>query len=651
MIVPPQPKDEKSFVGNPKADREMLRELKSPSKTPVRKIEASNELLREVDIDSRERARVAVQTFGQLLSAIYEADDIVQATGSLSENAQQHFTSARSGDQHILTSSSLSKLDSAFTKVTSTKQSASIPIEDLIRLQKTCARSLESIADEDLALPDDTSGIANEQLVSSTEAIENAMAASRLLLRTMTAGRKEKELYSEGILDQFLTILKQVVEGWIVPLAERRASSDTGKLLSRDKALTANLVTITQRVGRVVRLVGDLLLSSELSEMAVSTIDFICTKLVFVANASTEKESILGVQKFEGLRRNAMDALTRVFFRAPSLRTSILNEILFSLEKLPVARQSARHYKIVDGKPIQLVSALIMQLVQTTATRLPEKTLRSNPQDEYDGDSSDQDSSSDETHSEKKTKGRQKPNGASSMSLIPSEQLASVGKPIWASVQNNASHVAEHLINRALKSSKTGDEPYRNLLDIFTEDFLSVLGHIEWPGAELILQSLLRRLIGIVENDKSSAPAKNMALDLMGTMGSGVADVKNWLERVTPNLESEDEHLAQRLGVLASETLNGQNQDTIALSIDGPYRAVLDHLSYRAEDDVQLQNAHNYHLLQWSQKIWMQRQASATPASDGRESPLAEGASNVVAKSLLSALQKPANLCFGSVYL
>lgn len=48
------------------------------------------------------------------------------------------------------------------------------------------------------------------------------------------------------------------------------------------------------------------------------------------------------------------------------------------MEKLPVNRQSARQFKLVEGgKNIQLVSALIMTLVQTSATYNPPKKSRS----------------------------------------------------------------------------------------------------------------------------------------------------------------------------------------------------------------------------------------------------------------------------------
>jgi len=70
--------------------------------------------------------------------------------------------------------------------------------------------------------------------------------------------------------------------------------------------------------------------------------------------------------------------LAQIFARYEDQRIFIFDEILTSLEKLPVNRQSARQFKLVEGgKNIQLVSALMMTLVQTSATYNPPQKSRS----------------------------------------------------------------------------------------------------------------------------------------------------------------------------------------------------------------------------------------------------------------------------------
>ncbi|KAF2395942.1 WD40 repeat-like protein, partial [Trichodelitschia bisporula] len=42
---------------------------------------------------------------------------------------------------------------------------------------------------------------------------------------------------------------------------------------------------------------------------------------------------------------------------------------------------------------------------------------------------------------------------------------------------------------RALASTKSDDQPYHSLLDIFIEDLINVLGSPDWPAAELLLRA------------------------------------------------------------------------------------------------------------------------------------------------------------------
>ena len=73
------------------------------------------------------------------------------------------------------------------------------------------------------------------------------------------------------------------------------------------------------------------------------------------------------------------------------------------------------------------------------------------------------------------------------------KDLLSVVKPLLDDAQSNARHIVAALVGRAVKTSKSSDEPYRKLLDIFTEDFLNVLGSSDWPAAELLLRALVDR--------------------------------------------------------------------------------------------------------------------------------------------------------------
>ena len=649
-MIPPPPLESSQFaLRDAQADEQLLRQFQETKikreKERERASAQADEVLRDVDIDQKERAQAALETLQQTFAPILEAEERIENESSTSKHVQLFFQPCTDGSSLILNGSALSNIDSALAKAVGTKQMSKVPLELLARIQKLCAKVILSAIDDDTTFPDDPSDDSLQRWSATIPVAENTTAAARTLLRTMTAGRTDKELFPEETLSQLLDNFRQVTESCVAPIAEIKASSDTGRAVCREKSVTRSLSTISQRAGRILKLLGDLLLSSELSEMAVTKVDYICTKLIFVANTSSEKESILGVSRFETVRRSAMDCLARVFLRLPSQRKSILDEILSSLEKLPVARQNARHFKIVDGKPIQLVSALILQLIQTTATYIPAKESRSKFKQSKEESETDRDSESEGSPTKRSTQARRRQNELQTPSTSENadDNLVRIGKPLWGSVHANASHVTQYLVVRALKSSKTSDEPYRNLLDIFTEDFVSVLGHTDWPAAEIVLQSLLANLFGIAEGEKTGAPAKNMALDLMGVMGSGIADLKRHFDHLLSGIANEDDSQAQRLAEICRNYVENPTNEAELMSLGGPYRLLTDYLGYRGSDDVQIQNARNYHLLRWSQALWARDRSPATPTTEDKE-PLGSQTppSDELFRWLATSIQEPA---------
>ena len=625
----------------------MLQQIKAQSQERISKSTVASETVQNLDIDQKQRAAAALQQLEQMLDNTFQTEDNMHSSGLKAQHAQNLFEQVAAGSGPVLTSEALARLESAISRVHVAQQTSQIPLRHLTRLQKVCLKSLVHAAEEDFGIFENASGLQPQALAALVHIAENGITAARLLLRIITLNREEKVLYSEELLADTLGLLKTLAEKVIVPVVEARSSSDLGKCISYDEKSRMTLGAIAQRTGRCLKLLSDLIISSEISEMSITTIDYLCTMLIFVGNASSEKESILGINKFENLRRSAMDTLARVFLRSPSLRDSILDEILSSLEKLPVARQTARHYKIVDGKPIQLVSALIMNLIQTTATIVPNKGGRAKFQhDRSDSDEDVTNSSTETSPTRRKSAGRPKLQASTKQyhkALSGPEGLTAYVAPLLDSVTKNAKYVTHYLVTRALKSSKTSDEPYRNLLDIFTEDFINVLGHADWPAAELVLRELLLRLIGITDNDKSPAPAKNMALDLMGVMGSGIIQLRLHLEHLVQGSTAESDEQTTRIANLAKGSLEGRTADSELISLTGPFRNVTEYLDYRGTDDVSLSSARNYYLLQWSQKACTRPNSTPIPGDEDQKKAGSDHAPSGLVEWLLNTVKEPAS--------
>jgi len=271
-------------------------------------------------------------------------------------------------------------------------------------------------------------------------------------------------------------------------------------------------------VGKLLDLVARVCVEVRGANSIVNSTEFLASKLIFVQNAYNDKTSAIGSQTFERLRKQAMAAVARFYASFPAERSAILDEVLSSLDKLPSNSRSARQYKLGSNKNIQLVSALFMQLVQTSAMqsgkkekrktrRLPRKTSV-NPDDleEDDGSESEMEVDSISASDEKD----------------PLAKLSQTAQILFDDALKSAQHIVIWMVDKASKVTKTGDSPYRNILDLFVEDMTMVFDSTDWPASELLLTVLAVRMIQLVQNDRS-ASTKNMALESLGVMGSAIS--------------------------------------------------------------------------------------------------------------------------------
>lgn len=574
--------------------------------------EAGNDRqLVSANLDQLEKGNTAVSRLLNLVGDIFEAEDQLQpdTSGAVSANAARFFLVEDSSDVEtpVLQPNVQTQLDSTLQKVITNGRLSSIEVEQLGRIQRLCehataaANSVSYRIDEDFAQDP-------QEWLRTMDVGGQGLVASKTLLRIMTAGREEKQLYSEDTLRSLMSNLSHVVETCIIPVVEMRSTGDTANIFkiafSHQKVLLSLLAACT----RVLKLLGDLVFKTDVDEGAITTAEYICKTLVFVENATSEKDSALGIQKFEVVRRTAMDVLAKVFARYPEQRQFIFDEILTSLVKLPVGRQSARQFKMIDAKPIQLVSALLMRLLQTSATRSrvrKQKSLDKTKSLNGDEKSVEDDDSEEDADAESDSDAEvsRKVSAPKTASDGPGLDLHTLAKSLYDSTWKNASYMINYLLNRAMTSTKSGDTPYRNLLDIFTEDFLSVLGNTDWPAAEMLLRALLQRLIETIDDSKSPAPAKSMALELMGTMASRITELRLHTQQAARTPNNDASEVTTKLVDIHESVLVEDVSEVDLFAFDGPYRIILEYLMLRDADDPQLQTAQGYHLMHWARQV------------------------------------------------
>ncbi|KAJ9148889.1 Sister chromatid cohesion protein [Pleurostoma richardsiae] len=558
-----------------------------------------------ISLDQRQRTAAAFQELRRCCQELFEAEDELSAAGS-----GTHPLVTLSHDQKpTLTAAAHHKLQPLLQKSISLGCFADVPLDDLLRIQRLCEGAVRYLEDLDLRIDQSSGSSEVDQWLQQLHDVDCALRAARTSFWIMSGGREDKQLYSEDTSQNYAKLLRNVMDAIIEPITEMRSSKDHGeaetafRLLAPHKKTIATVFTSYQRLLSVT---ASLVSTIELPEMVINMLESVASHLIFIENARMEKDSVMGIPKFDGIRLVAMDLLSQIFLRDPSQRKSIINDILSSLDRL--GKQNARQFKLADGGSIQVVSALIMGLIQASATKLDDrKGNRSKLMQSVEGDSAEEDGddpmSKGNSHTDTSTI-KSEEHAAAQHSVAVSE-LRSFSEPLVKTAIANASYVVNFIVDRASKSTKSGETPYRNLFDQFIEDFTTCLDLPEWPAAELLLRVLAGVMIKLSENDKTAAPVKNMALDALGAMGASISKLRSHLRKSSTSLEAaEQNELGVFLADLASSSLESRLGREAVITWSGPYRVALEYLEDRRSEDPHIGSAVSLLMAEWAEQIF-----------------------------------------------
>ncbi|KAF8252145.1 ARM repeat-containing protein [Wilcoxina mikolae CBS 423.85] len=556
-----------------------------------------------VGVDQRAKADSCLSSLLNLIDSIFQAEDNLLADTSErvgERNETSKFWMPGTSNPCLSTTIQM-KLENSIKKVILVKRFAQVPTDDIIRLEKLCDNALRRTEAENILPPENTAESHVEDWLGQLGSVDNSLKSAKTVLRIMAGGRDEKQIYSEDLLVSVLLLVKNLIEGALNPMIEMRSGSDQQIVFKAAYAQKKILGGLLHEITNVLSLFSQMFENEEVTESAINSALYMAAAIVFIENASNEKDSLFGIQRVEVFRMAAMDILAKIFARYPDQRSNIIFEqILTNLEKLPVNRATARQFKLVEGgKNIQLVSALIMRLVQTGGTYQPKKRKPGLVSDEAGELQLEEDSMDDEKDQDERS---------------PHEtvtKLHHLCSPLLEDAQKTSSSIVNYLVQKAMNTTKTGDQPYRHLLDIFTEDFLAVLASPEWPAAELLLRSLARSMCNIIDGEKQPVTAKTMALDMLGVMGSGICDLVVHLREGRRNREGcGDAQISQLIDKYleiessgTTKTYGVSGLDEELLDWEGPFRISLQHLFMAMTHDSTLHSACGYYLTLWSSRV------------------------------------------------
>ncbi|KAL8769960.1 MAG: hypothetical protein Q9209_004207 [Squamulea sp. 1 TL-2023] len=564
--------------------------------------------------DQRAAADQASSHLQTLIQGIFDAEDQIteENAAAPSIDASSYFTwvQQEGAEIRMLATDKLVKLDSCLLKAIAADRLGDISIHDSIRLQKLCEGSLAVIQPSELSIDATWSSDDFLAWLQRVGFAESALRSARIIVRIVIGLQGEKDVCSEEILQNLVSVLNQIINSCIVPIVEARPKETGVEVFDLASPHRKEIGQLLYQANRVMKMLVEMLDKVDIAEVIITALEFLAVRILFVENAQHEKESILGIQKFEALRRTAMEIITGIFTKHPEQRSFIFDEILSSLQKLPTRRQNARQFKLSDGTSIQLVSALIMTLIQTSAAPTQNLTNGAKPRIATGRKRSHSKSfsSDSETETSTETMGDSEPSKVPSVDSDagtdnnPKRLLSTEANELSNNAAKDAQYVVGYFVRRAMTASKTGDQPYRHLLDIFIEDLILVISNAEWPAAELLLNVLMSIMMNIAEN-KSTAPAKNMALELLGIMGSAISELVASTQSLARNLETQDSARSDYLRQMFDEYTDGRFQSSELFLWDGPYRIVLDYLASIDSDGLPTRSAQMFYLTQWARNV------------------------------------------------
>ncbi|MCJ1477709.1 Sister chromatid cohesion protein 2 [Lambiella insularis] len=650
VVVPPlpdsfNPNDYRVFHGAPIV----------PGAKPSKKRKRND--VDEVDIaapskDQKALSDPAVIALQELISGILEAENDFEpsSNGTLTSSREPYFVSCEGADGTAITLSPTlnAKLESCLQKVISLGRFKEVPTEQLCKVQSLCEGALVSADSLDVSVHSGWAEDDISQWAKRVDLVDGSFRSARTVLRIMAGGREDKKIYSEELFKKVLDLLYRVMDTCVIPTVEARTSGAEDSIFDVASSCKKHMQQLLHNTGKLMQLLLALLTNVELAEDTVTSIEFFVIRVLFAENAHTEKESVLGIHRFEVIRRIAMQIIAQIFARYPEQRRFVLDEVLMSLQKLPVNRQRARQYKLDDGTSIQLVSALLMRLIHSSATRSASQSVKkskrvftdvknasppaaSEIEEAITDDSTEASAESDD--SETPLAGQRKAN----IKSIPQRLIKDV-RCLYDSAVNNAQYIIEFFVTRASTSSKTGDQPHRHLLDMFVGDLVSVLHIPEWPASEILLRALYSKVERILNFDKSTAPAKNMALEVLGVVGTAILDVTANARQLSHALEHDSSELSTELAQSLNDHVNGHLEDQALLSWTGAYRVVVEYLG-TSSSDSQVTGARGYYLTHWTKLIlWGNTPTSTEPEVSPAHLDVAGKLSRIVSSGKWSSI-------------
>jgi cohesin loading factor subunit SCC2 len=413
------------------------------------------------------------------------------------------------------------------------------------------------------------------------ERVMRAADSSLTVLNILTSKGMSKNVYLEDVIDRVALFIRYQLTNTIYPsydpVYKEMSKSKTGYVGQMKKKRTyahtvrdKNILALYNKVTETVSLFAELVRIQLLTDTTVLHVSTLGVAPFFVENVAE-------------LQLSALRLVTNVFSKYEKHRKLLLDDILASIARLPSSKRSLRTYRLNADSHIQMLTALVLQLIQCVVV-LPRKLAV--------GD---------------------KPEPAVKLEEADAGASPEMDKDVLINDKYNMAMATAHqFLTVFLKKcgSKSEDIDYRPLFENFVQDLLTTVNTPEWPAAELLL-SLLGHVLREKFRDRGTEMAlRNSSLEYLGVVAARlrkdviqsknkVAFIDSIIRRVKEEEEKESPDVVSRskkkAAAAAVDDLDPEEERTRFLQ-----RVLLDYLAVNGgETDHATMNARHFYICQW----------------------------------------------------
>ncbi|CAH2073941.1 unnamed protein product, partial [Iphiclides podalirius] len=521
------------------------------------------------------------QRFSKLIDAVFETiDDDVIITDEMEGTDIP--------EDLLLPRYQLQELCSEAAKLKNLGAMEAIPADRLVRLLSILEKNIR--AAEKMSLLGDPEDSEEMRQIWIESALERVMCASDACLTSlyiMTSPSMPKRIFLEDVIDRIILFIKFQLNNTIYCVYDPVYSiqSTYKKKVDGRKRRGGGAANATRRSGtgsgsnRAVRelyshahecvtLLAELFAAHHLTDTTV-------------LHASTVGVSPFFVENISELQLSALKLVTTIFSKYEQHRRLLLEDILASIARIPSSKHNLRSFQLSSDQHIQMLTALVLQLVQCVVT-LPESMCKTQEKEKEHTDS-------DKKHVDKDL-----------LIISKYEAAISVGGTFLTSFLNKC-------------RSRSEEVDFRPLFENFVHDLLTTVNKPEWPATELLLSLLGTMLVKYMSDKSMEMSVRVASLEYLGLVAARLRRDSvhsraklTTMDAVVRDIRAEEEKDSGQ-SQTATSGLDEDEERTEFLQ-----RVLLDYLAINGQKDQAWNCARHFYITQWYRDMVVQPKASPT---------------------------------------